>query len=399
MPSDAKPAMSEDGELDADRDGEDGGDEEVFDDDGEDVTDDIRDVEEFADFGEDNVEADEKEEHEKVGGAAQGPSVAMLFDMEEVMLSVEIDDGKSSAFNDITYTNRLRVPVFTIKKLFHDRPERQDTFSTVSQSLITKLTPLDTRNRLESFLSTTNSTTMGLLDPIYNVVNSTINGAIAGAGAAAGDTVSGVGGVISSTGQGIGDSVTGYARNWGDYAKDTGNYVKDYTKAPGPRVGTAANPLGLAGNQSRSAPLHMGTSSSKTTPSAKKKTSAPEPRKQITAPPARKQIAAAPPAASKPTPVSSNSARAAPKAAQPAPKPAQAAPKLPQAVSKSSPPVSKTTQGTKVSGTPRNTTSTSGTNSILASRVRAQIAKGAAATPKPDAAKPTANKARAAAKK
>lgn len=104
----------------------------------------------------------------------------------------------------------------------------------------------------------TKTTTMGLLDPVYNAVSNTVKGAIAGGGAVAGDTVSGLGSTISSTGRGIGDSVSGISRGWGDYAKDTGNYVKDYTKAPGKRSSTAANPLGLgSGGQSRAVPLRV----------------------------------------------------------------------------------------------------------------------------------------------
>lgn len=99
---------------------------------------------------------------------------------------------------------------------------------------------------------------MGLLDPVYNAVNNTVKGALAGGGAVAGDTISGIGSTISTTGRGIGDSVAGVARGWGDYAKDTGNYVKDYTKAPGQRSSTAANPLGLgSGGQSRAVPLRV----------------------------------------------------------------------------------------------------------------------------------------------
>lgn len=102
----------------------------------------------------------------------------------------------------------------------------------------------------------TKTTTMGLLDPVYNAVSNTVKGAVAGGGAVAGDTVSGLGSTISSTGRGIGDSVSGISRGWGDYAKDTGNYIKDYTKAPGKRSSTAANPLGLgSGGLSRAVPL------------------------------------------------------------------------------------------------------------------------------------------------
>lgn len=104
----------------------------------------------------------------------------------------------------------------------------------------------------------TKTTTMGLLDPVYNAVSNTVKGAIAGGGAVAGDTVSGLGSTISSTGRGIGDSVSGISRGWGDYAKDTGNYVKDYTKAPGKRSSTAANPLGLgSGGLSKAVPLRV----------------------------------------------------------------------------------------------------------------------------------------------
>ena len=133
-----------------------------------------------------------------------------------------------------------------------------------------------------AFLQTT---TMGLLDPVYKAVENTI----AGAGAVAGNTVSGVGDAISATGRNIGDSIAGTANYYGDYARDAGNYVKDSTKASGTRTGTAANPLGLARNSQASRQYGLNTLSY---PYKKS-----EPQKAIGAPPARKQITAGPPSA------------------------------------------------------------------------------------------------------
>ncbi|KAL8828152.1 MAG: hypothetical protein Q9191_002758 [Dirinaria sp. TL-2023a] len=86
---------------------------------------------------------------------------------------------------------------------------------------------------------------MGLLDPVYDGVNTVI----AGAGSVAGGAVSSVGAGIATTGRGIGDSVTAVGTSWGDYAKDTGNYIMDATKGSGARQGTRSNPLGLERDQ------------------------------------------------------------------------------------------------------------------------------------------------------
>lgn len=135
------------------------------------------------------------------------------------------------------------------------------TYFDSDHPLITAILILKNLIQIDTHTHTTpqrKTTTMGLLDPVYNAVSNTVKGAIAGGGAVAGDTVSGLGSTISSTGRGIGDSVSGISRGWGDYAKDTGNYVKDYTKAPGQRSSTAANPLGLgSGGQSRAVPLRV----------------------------------------------------------------------------------------------------------------------------------------------
>lgn len=76
---------------------------------------------------------------------------------------------------------------------------------------------------------------------ISNAVSGAISGTVATAGNYAGSALAGVGNGIN----GVGESINGTIRNYGDGAKDYGNYVKDYTKAPGARVATARNPLGL----------------------------------------------------------------------------------------------------------------------------------------------------------
>lgn len=103
----------EDGEPDADRDGEEGierGDEEVIGDDGgEDVEDGGIDAEDFADFDEDNFEADDKEGYGRVIGAVEGSSAAMLSDMEEVMLSADLDNGKRNSLSLMELPDKVEV--------------------------------------------------------------------------------------------------------------------------------------------------------------------------------------------------------------------------------------------------------------------------------------------------
>jgi len=76
---------------------------------------------------------------------------------------------------------------------------------------------------------------------ISGAVAGAISGTVATAGSLAGNTLSGVGNTIN----GVGQSIESNIRNYGDGAKDYGNYIKDWTKAPGARVATARNPLGL----------------------------------------------------------------------------------------------------------------------------------------------------------
>ena len=83
---------------------------------------------------------------------------------------------------------------------------------------------------------------MGLLDPFWTAVDTTV----AGAGAAVGGAIQSVGDGISQTGRNVGDGIAGAAGGWGSYVNDGANYVKDATGAVGPRVGSAGNPLGLS---------------------------------------------------------------------------------------------------------------------------------------------------------
>ena len=88
-------------------------------------------------------------------------------------------------------------------------------------------------------------TTMGLLDPFWNAVDTTI----AGAGATVGGAIQGIGDGITQTGRNVGDSIAGAASGYGNYVNDSANYVRDATGAPGVRAGSASNPLGLTRNK------------------------------------------------------------------------------------------------------------------------------------------------------
>ena len=86
---------------------------------------------------------------------------------------------------------------------------------------------------------------MGLLDPFWNAVDTTI----AGAGATVGGAIQGIGDGITATGRNVGDSLAGAAAGYGNYVNDSANYVRDATGAPGTRAGSASNPLGLTRNK------------------------------------------------------------------------------------------------------------------------------------------------------
>ena len=77
---------------------------------------------------------------------------------------------------------------------------------------------------------------------ISNYVTNAVSGTVATAGGFAGSAVSSVGSTINGIGQSIDRTISHY----GNTTKDYGNAIKDWTKAPGPREGTANNPLGLS---------------------------------------------------------------------------------------------------------------------------------------------------------
>ena len=83
---------------------------------------------------------------------------------------------------------------------------------------------------------------MGLLDPVWTMVDT----AVAGAGGAVGGAIGSVGDGITAAGRSAGDSVANAAQGYASYVNDTANYVRDATGASGPRNGTAVNPLGLS---------------------------------------------------------------------------------------------------------------------------------------------------------
>lgn len=143
---------------------------------------------------------------------------------------------------------------------------------------------------------------------ISNAVSGAISGTVATAGNYAGSALAGVGNGIN----GVGESINGSIRNYGDGAKDYGNYVKDWTKAPGARVATSRNPLGLADSPAikyttpkpqakKALPAPAKAPASK--PSVVTK-SAPAPKSAPASKPApafKPSTAAKPPAASKPS--------------------------------------------------------------------------------------------------
>ena len=128
---------------------------------------------------------------------------------------------------------------------------------------------------------------MGLLDPFWTAVDTTI----AGAGGAVGGAIGSVGDGITQTGRSVGDGIANAANGYASYVNDTANYVRDATGASGVRKGTAVNPLGLSqekgaawsygapsswksGSGAKSGPQKQITSAS-TTPAGQKKTANP----------------------------------------------------------------------------------------------------------------------------
>jgi len=76
---------------------------------------------------------------------------------------------------------------------------------------------------------------------ITNAVSGPIHSAVSTSGEYAGDMVNGVGNGIN----GVGEGINGAIRKYGNGTKDYGNAIKDWSGAPGPRVSSATNPLGL----------------------------------------------------------------------------------------------------------------------------------------------------------
>jgi len=108
---------------------------------------------------------------------------------------------------------------------------------------------------------------------LSNAVSGAIAGTVATAGSVAGGALSSVGNSIN----GVGASVESSIRQYGDSAKDYGNYIKDYTKAPGARVSTAKNPLGL-----KDSPAIDYRPKPSSKPAAKKAIEAPKPASTTT---------------------------------------------------------------------------------------------------------------------
>ncbi|KAF6237095.1 hypothetical protein HO173_004563 [Letharia columbiana] len=141
---------------------------------------------------------------------------------------------------------------------FNPVPSGSPTWPTIHTSTSSLVPPHNSNNTLQlqnyiphpSIISPTPNqphqptptTTMGLLDPFWNAVDTTV----AGAGTAVGGAIQSVGDGISQTGRNVGDGIAGAAGGWGSYVNDGANYVKDATGAGGVRVGSAGNPLGLA---------------------------------------------------------------------------------------------------------------------------------------------------------
>lgn len=81
---------------------------------------------------------------------------------------------------------------------------------------------------------------------ITSTISSAVSGAISGTVATAGDFAGGAVASVGNSINGVGESIDNTIRGYGNAAKDYGNAIKDWTQAPGARVGSAANPLGLS---------------------------------------------------------------------------------------------------------------------------------------------------------
>ncbi len=80
-----------------------------------------------------------------------------------------------------------------------------------------------------------------VLNKVSEALAPTVSNIVSNVGGVAGDVVCSVGNSIN----GVGDSISGVIHRYGNAAKDTGNGLKDFTGAPGGRLTTASNPLGL----------------------------------------------------------------------------------------------------------------------------------------------------------
>ncbi|KAG8623351.1 hypothetical protein KVT40_008327 [Elsinoe batatas] len=109
-----------------------------------------------------------------------------------------------------------------------------------------------------------------------NWISKKVQGYVSGAGNYVGGAIQGVGNGVNNVGKGIGDNISNQTRYWGQGVSGYGNDIKDASKAGGPRVATAGNPLGLSG-----------AGSSKGLPPVKKTTTAAKGNVKTTKPVAR----------------------------------------------------------------------------------------------------------------
>ncbi|EME79418.1 uncharacterized protein MYCFIDRAFT_208781 [Pseudocercospora fijiensis CIRAD86] len=86
-----------------------------------------------------------------------------------------------------------------------------------------------------------------------NWVNRTVQNSVAGVGNYAGAFITSIGNSVNKVGEGIGNQISNTTRYWGQGVAGYGNDIKDGVGVGGPRVATAGNPLGLAGQGSAKA--------------------------------------------------------------------------------------------------------------------------------------------------
>lgn len=80
-----------------------------------------------------------------------------------------------------------------------------------------------------------------------NWINRTVQNSVAGVGNYAGGFITSIGNSVNKVGEGIGNQISNTTRYWGQGVAGYGNDIKDNVGVGGPRVATAGNPLGLAG--------------------------------------------------------------------------------------------------------------------------------------------------------